>query len=278
MKCIALIASTFLIVLLSQHSTRALPLNETEVDQWDTTERSVSLPVDKDDKPSEVSSSEQTRCNEGEKLDDIGICQPIDLPENTRETGDLKSKQRKDDDCPKHYVRFEGSCLFIRPRNNSVSSTDDGQRRIVGVNSLRPKSSNAAGSIVENVPVRADNSCPEGTEYSERGVCQKIISSSEFKPILNSNGSCPMDFELVDGKCTYKNPTMVNDKEVTTVTLDLANTSETPDLDFKLINSSSSSSSNNTESESTDGTEVEMTTMAAVTQENSEFTLTTMKS
>ena len=291
MKCIAFIASTFLIVLLSRHSTQArksfartttdrvhltsssllVPLNETEFEQWDTTERTVPLPVE--DKPSKVLPSEQTRCNEDEKLDGNGTCQPIDLPETTQETADLKSNEREDEACPKHYVRFEGSCLFIRPRNDSVSYTDGDQRRVVGVNSLRPKSSNAAGTIVENVPVRADNSCPEGTEYSERGVCQKIISSSEFKPVMNSKGSCPVDFELVDGKCTYKNPTMVNDKEVSTVTPDLANTSEAPELDSKVINSS-----NNNQTESTEGTEVDMSTMTTATEENSEFTVTTMKS
>jgi len=275
MQFISFIASTMLIVLISQHSTMGLPLNNTVVDtsclegfemmngqcmpindKLNGTEiESVSLPskdiVVYEEEPVThintpirdgacpegwehgehgicqeiklVDTTEVTvelttyldknlgndenlgRCPEGTEHDDQGACQEIKPSTPTKLITDPKVLLKPDGSCPENYKMVEGRCLYVKPTTNSTLYSSELKTGDNVPNGMRPKSGTDKTAKVELVPVLSDNSCPEGTEYSEYGLCQKRIDSSSSKLVMKADGSCPDGFELINGKCSYKN-------------------------------------------------------------------------
>jgi len=288
MKFIYFIASTVLIVLISQHSIMGLPLNHTAVeescskgfemingqcmpiDSMTTTieietssNLSKNMIVHEEQPVTELNTSKISgACPEGMKHGKHGICEEIqpsgttevtvelttELNENeggvenpkgcpkgtepdeegacqetkpskpTKIVTDPKDLLKKDGSCPDNYKMIDSQCLYIKPKTNSTLypgglSADDSVS-----NGIRPKSSIDESSKVELVPVLSDNSCPEGTEYSEYGLCEKRIRLLNSNPRMKADGSCPDDFELINGKCSYKHAKTPNQAELSTTT------------------------------------------------------------
>jgi sulfur carrier protein ThiS len=155
-------------------------------------------------------------CPEGTTPDEQGACQSIKSSNSTKKITNPKSLLRKDGSCPDNYKMIEGRCLYIKLKTNSTLYPNgvNGQGSVSTL--IQPKTGVDESSKVELVPVLADNSCPEGTEYSEYGLCQKRARVSNSNPRMKPNGSCPDDFELINGKCTYKNSKMHVPLESTT--------------------------------------------------------------
>jgi hypothetical protein len=141
-------------------------------------------------------------CPEGTKHDDQGACQDIGSTEPTNLTTDPKIFLNPDGSCPKNYKMAQGKCVYVY---SELKSKYPGLKNKFHANRMLEKSGNEESAMFEKVPMLADNSCPEGTEYSEYGLCQKNISS---KLNMKSDGTCSDDFELIDGKCTLKKSKM----------------------------------------------------------------------
>jgi hypothetical protein len=151
-----------------------------------TTEDNIVSTTDvNDDKRKEVNLME---CPEGAKRDEDGSCQPIQPSSTTKPITDPKILLKEDGSCPDDYKMIEGRCLYVKPKTKSTlplkTSDDD-------VSSIQPKVGKDI-SQYELVPVLADNSCPEGTEQAEFGLCQKRVPT------------CPIGSEFLDGKCLPK--------------------------------------------------------------------------
>jgi hypothetical protein len=118
--------------------------------------------------------------------------------------------------CPENYVRFQGSCLLVRPK---VSSRN-GARMMP----TKQQVASVPGEHVETFRVGADNSCPPGTQYSEHGICEKRVLASESGSLLKPNAPCPNHGRRVQGRCVHMAPktdfetTMANfeNSEITT--------------------------------------------------------------
>jgi len=136
-------------------------------------------------------------CPKGTKKDEQGACQEIEPTDTKNKTTDPKMLLQKDGSCPENFKMVAGKCLYIKPKSKLPLYP-------LPPKSLKPKSGNAETIEYEKVPILADNSCPEGTEYREKGFCQRRISPSNSKFNVNADGKCPTDFELIDGKCTPK--------------------------------------------------------------------------
>jgi hypothetical protein len=148
-------------------------------------------------------------CPKGTEPDEQGACQEIKPTNSTKTITNLKVLLNKDGSCPDNYKIIEGRCLYIKSKINSTLYPGDSTR-------LQTRNGVEQSSKVELVPVLPDNSCPIGTEYSEYGLCQKHAHASNLNPRLKPDGSCPNDFELINGKCTYKNSKIHVPSESTT--------------------------------------------------------------
>jgi sulfur carrier protein ThiS len=172
-------------------------------------------------------------CPEGTKPDEQGACQSIKSSNSTKNITNPKLLLRKDGSCPDNYKMIDGRCLYIKLKTNSTLYPNgvNGQDSVSTL--MQPKTGVDESSKVELVPVLADNSCPEGTEYSEYGLCQKHAHVSNSNPRMKPNGSCPDDFELINGKCTYKNSKLhVSLESTTTPKMMRTPESTTPVEDF----------------------------------------------
>jgi len=159
-------------------------------------------------------------CPEGTESGEQGECEETKPSNSTKMITDPKALLNEDGSCPDNYKMIEGRCLYIKLKTNSTSYPGGS---IVQENVsilLQPKTGIEQSSKVELVPVLPDNSCPEGTEYSEYGLCQKRIHGFDSNPRMKPDGSCPDDFELIDGKCTYRNSKIHIQLESTTKLID----------------------------------------------------------
>jgi hypothetical protein len=174
-----------------------------EIQPPNTTEFNVELTTDLHESVGGVENIKG--CPEGTEPDEQGACQEIKPTNSTRIITDLKVLLNEDGSCPNNYKLIEGRCLYIKLKINSTVYSSGSTVQESGSLLIQPKNSIDQSSKVELVPVLPDNSCPEGTEYSEYGLCQKYIHASDSNPRMKPDGSCPDDFELINGKCTYKN-------------------------------------------------------------------------
>ncbi|CAF4327080.1 unnamed protein product [Adineta steineri] len=81
-----------------------------------------------------------------------------------------------------------------------LSSTGD----IYSSNDLRTKKYTDDSIKYEYVLVLADNSCPEGTEHSDYGLCRRRVYPTMSNKFIKVDGHCDADYELLDGKCVLK--------------------------------------------------------------------------
>jgi hypothetical protein len=144
-------------------------------------------------------------CPNGTEPDEQGYCQSIKPSNSTTLITDPKILLNKDGSCPDNYKMVEGQCLYIKLETNATLYSGDLIVNII-TDDIQPKSGIGESSKIELVPVLSDNSCPEGTVYSSYGLCQKRTRPSTANILMKSDGSCPDDFELVNGKCVHKNP------------------------------------------------------------------------
>ena len=101
-----------------------------------------------------------------------------------------EEKVEESDFCPEGYSKFEEGCLFV------------GNKPKVSARSGKVSSSSSTTDTVEDIPIGDDNSCPPGTEHTERGVCQKILTQEELK-LKKVESGCPDNSRLVEGKCIF---------------------------------------------------------------------------
>jgi len=199
-------------------------IEEDAEEKSDLKEDRKSKPVLKEDPEREENLS---RCPEGTKHDERGSCQEIEPSSTKKVSTDLKSLLKKDGSCPDNYKMVEGKCLYIKPKTKTTLYPDGTTADVGDLIRIRPKSGNEGTNMFEKVPLVDDNSCPEGTEYSEYGICQRRIRPSNSTPIIKAHRRCPNGFELVNGKCTYKTPTTQDEIRSSTVkTSTLSSTSE----------------------------------------------------
>jgi hypothetical protein len=152
-----------------------------------TTELNVeSTTTIRNDKQNEVNLMD---CPEGTKRDEDGACQEIQRSSTIKSTVDPKTLLKEDGSCPDGYILLEGRCLIGKSKLNSTLTSgtfgNSGTR-------LNPRVGKDESSQYELIPVLDDNSCPEGTEHAEFGLCRRRIAS------------CPLHQELVNGKCLPK--------------------------------------------------------------------------
>jgi len=159
-------------------------------------------------------------CPQGTQPDEQGACQETIPSISTKIATDPKLLLKQDGSCPDDYKMIGGRCLYVKPKPNSTLYPSGLQADQHVSIVTRPKIGNDESSKAELVPVLPDNSCPEGTEYSEYGLCQRRILLSNSNPHIKLDGSCPDDFELINGKCSYKTfkvPSQVGLSTTTTV-------------------------------------------------------------
>jgi hypothetical protein len=304
MKFISFLASTMLIVLISQCSIMGLPVNTTETNETcsegfemikgqcmpidsmttDAEIETSSVPVEDvtvhEDKPvtelnplqksgacpegmhhgkhgicEEITPSETTEmtvesssninesvggvenikgCPEGTEPDEQGACQEIKPSKAIKITSDPKRLLKKDGSCPESYKMIEGRCLYIKPKTSATlypsGSTSDELAPMI----RRPYNGNEESSKVELVPVLSDNSCPEGTEYSEYGLCQKRLRPINSNLRIKSDGSCPDGYELINGKCSSKDSKVQTQRRFsTTTTMSMSDSTTLAEEDLK---------------------------------------------
>jgi RAB protein geranylgeranyltransferase component A len=173
-------------------------------------------------------------CPEGTEPDEQGACQQITPTKSTQITTDPKSFLKQDGSCPDNYKMIEGRCLYTKISRKSTSypsgSIVDETVSIV----IQPKYDNGQNSKIELVPVLSDNSCPEGTEYSEYGLCQKRARLSNSGLRMKADGSCPDDYELINSKCTYKNTTIPPQLQSTTTIETSESSTLAEEFDYRL--------------------------------------------
>jgi hypothetical protein len=146
--------------------------------------------------------SEQEPCPVNMKANENGICQSITSTSQVDESTEPEMNPKNIDECPPKYVKFDGACLYIKPQSK-LSEFDDSPNDRLMANQARLN--NIDGSIIESVPVLSDNSCPEGTEYSEHGICQKLVSVSQMKSNMKkAEVSCPANTRLIGDRCVSK--------------------------------------------------------------------------
>jgi len=156
-------------------------------------------------------------CPDGTERDEQGYCQSIKPSNSTKLITDPKLLLKKDGSCPDNYKMIEGRCLYIKPQTNSTLYSGDSTGDEI-ISDIKPKSGSDESSKIELVPVLSDNSCPEGTVYSSYGLCQKRARPSSANLLMKPDGSCPDDFELIDGKCSKKNPKILVESGLSTTT------------------------------------------------------------
>jgi hypothetical protein len=162
-------------------------------------------------------------CPQGTQPDEQGACQETIPSISTKIATDPKLLLKQDGSCPDDYKMIGGRCLYVKPKTNSTLYPSGLQAAHHVSIVPRPKSVNDESSTAELVPVLPDNSCPEGTEYSAYGLCQKHTHLSNSNFHVTANGSCPDDFQLINGKCLYKN-SKIQTKPIFTTTTSISET------------------------------------------------------
>jgi hypothetical protein len=137
-----------------------------EIQIHDTTEINIELTTDPHENVGGIENIKG--CPPGTEADEQGSCQEIKPTNSTTKITNPKALLNDDGSCPDNYKMIEGRCLFIKSKTNSTLIPSQMQ------NDLESKSK------LELVPVLSDNSCPEGTEYSEYGLCQKRLHPPTF--------------------------------------------------------------------------------------------------
>jgi len=174
-----------------------------EIEHFDTTEVTDKSTTDLNEHGGSV--EDLKGCPQGTEPDEQGACQETKPFKPTKTGTDPKSLLNKDGSCPDNYKMIDGQCLYIKPKiNRTLYPSGLPANNDVSI-LKRPRSGNDESSKVELVPVLADNSCPEDTEYSEYGLCRKRIHLSNSNLHIKPDGSCPDNFELINGKCSHKN-------------------------------------------------------------------------
>jgi hypothetical protein len=186
-------------------------------------------------------------CPEGTKRDQEGSCLEIKSSNKTKTITDLKILLKKDGSCPDNYKMVEGRCLYVKPKTNSTLPLSNLPPTDIS-RGVQPRDGKGGTSQSELVPVLRDNSCPEGTEYSEYGLCQKLTRPSNSKIDIQSNHPCPDGLELVNGQCTRKNSP--NPTEFTTSTDKSESTTTGPRPIDRNESSESTEKKSNTKSSS----------------------------
>ena len=173
-----------------------------EIQDPNTTEINIELTTDLHENVGEIENIKG--CPPGTEADEQGSCQEIKPTNLTAKITNPKALLNDDGSCPDNYKMIEGRCLYIKSKINSTIILSQVK------NDLEPKFKH------ESVPVLPDNSCPEGTEYSEYGLCQKRPHPPASNHQTKSDSSCSIDYELINGKCTPKSSKTQVQLELTT--------------------------------------------------------------
>ena len=195
-------------------------MNETEIEHSDDQEM-TTVPSSSSTKrvaQKKIRVSDEKICQDGQKANKDGVCEPVEPAS--------EDDSQATEWCPVNYVRVDSSCLYIKPK--SINATRTNETMMDSSKLLKPRLGNMETNVVENIPVQSDNSCPEGTEYSEHGVCQKRVSLVDMKL---SSKYCPENTQLVQGQClplTTKMPMKVVSSSTMETPME---TSEQPEFD-----------------------------------------------
>ena len=222
-------------------------MNQTEIEQGTDEEMSTVSSSTKRVSPKKKPVSDEEACPQGTKVNKSGVCEPVEPSAD--------EDRQAIDGCPENYIRVDGSCLYIKTKQTNSTKTNETMTDSSKL--LKPRLGNGETTAVENIPVLQDNSCPEGSEYSEHGVCQKIVSPTEMKP---QSKECPENSQWVQGKCLPLKPKMAM-KESSSTTMKIPmQTTEKTDL--------------TTESGSTSEMNIEATTMVEEAMETTAESVT----
>jgi hypothetical protein len=202
-----------------------------EIKFSETTEATLNATTDTD-KNLESEQFPKKGCPTGTEPDEQGACQEIKPLNSTKIVTDPKFLLKKDGSCPDNYKMVEGRCLYIKPKKNPKLATN----YLEDDDNVRPKSVNEEGTKLESVPVLSDNSCPEGTQYSEYGLCQKRIRPLNSGVAMKADGRCPDNYELINGKCSQKKSKVQSLLDLTTK----ISKSESPKPNAEQINNDKS--------------------------------------
>ncbi|CAF0754727.1 unnamed protein product [Adineta steineri] len=143
-------------------------------------------------------------CPKGTQPDERGYCLDIKPFKLTKIIFNPKILLAKDGSCPRNYVMIKELCYYVNPRKNlrlrpSFSTADD-----FFSNAFQTKKYTDDSIKYEYVLVLVDNSCPEGTEHSDYGLCRRRVYPTMSNKFIKVDGRCDVDNELLDGKCVLK--------------------------------------------------------------------------
>jgi hypothetical protein len=205
-----------------------------EITHVGTTEITTESTTDFDEK---LSGEEHLRgCPKGTERDEDGYCREINPSKPRKLITDPKVLLKNDGSCPDNYKMVEGQCLYVKPKVNSKLSSNYVSVDDNVSNSFLSKSDDENVKY-ELVPVLSDNSCPQGTEYSEYGLCKKRLRLSTASFSRETVVSCPADHTLINGKCTFIEKPITTD-ELPQSTSSIKSTTEhdvieKPDLELR---------------------------------------------
>ncbi|CAF0827809.1 unnamed protein product [Adineta steineri] len=158
-------------------------------------------------------------CPEGTRPDERGYCLEIKPSRLTKDIFNPKMLLAKDGSCPRNYVMIKELCYYVKPKKNLLlmslfSSSGD----IFSSNDFRTKKYTDDSIKYEYVLVLADNSCPEGTEHSDYGLCRRRVYPTMSNKFIKVDGHCDADYEFLDGKCVLKKkvemPDLINARKM----------------------------------------------------------------
>jgi hypothetical protein len=200
MRFLFSIASTLLIVLISQNPTSGAPMpgNSSELLPMEEMTTFSSYTTEMPEKSSTLLPKKE--CPRGMEMDHEGQCIARQSSETMELTTESSTKAVDPDACPENYAKFEGACLLVR----SKSPHPRGR-----TTPMKPRVGSVDGEKAETFSVRPDNSCPPGTQYGEHGVCVKRASGVRATPFMPYNGPCPNNGRRIQGVCTYNAPKIV---------------------------------------------------------------------
>jgi len=242
MKFASFIASTMLIVLISQYSVMGAPTKDAEEPkscqtgfEWEDNQcmpmksKSTTSPTVTEAMPSDPtvtplnkptkSAFESTTAVNGPNLllcpnttrrANDGSCQEINPSKPEKITYDPKESLGKDGSCPPGFKRFEKQCLLVESTTKSTSAS-------ANLFPARLRTSQNENSAVKLIRVGSNNVCPPGTEHADFGLCQEIRPSTNDGN--ETEDPCPYGVKRVNGKCADASNTQTtsNPSKLTTM-------------------------------------------------------------
>jgi len=230
MKFISFIASTMLIVLISQHSTMGLPaagpLVEKKCSEGFKIIDGRCMPIDSKSNDDEVTPSSPILKPKVSKEDPVDsetngddvTSSPILKPKVLKE--DPVDSKTNDDEVTSSSPILEPKVFKEDPVLKKYGACPEGMEHGEHGICKKIEPSEITKDTIETTTALQEefdhpenlSGCPEGTKHDEQGACQEITPTNttkvttDPKALLKTDGSCPKNYQMLEGKCLYIKP------------------------------------------------------------------------